>query len=334
MPLRPLGTSPLDGLFALLALMALSLLVTALLQTPGFMALEAWYYALHEKGYMTYIHITELRGGVTKVDDFRAHMIVQGAQALPLLALMWWYVRVWLPRRSEPDAPHHRTTAALLGLGCGGAMATFAAGCFLSLPGTVAACAAFAKEGVIDTLHSVGFLVAAGMFAVAAVRNAKASPGRPGRLIGGLLGLAAFGAFVIGMEEISWGQTWLGWESPDLFVEINDQKETNLHNIFNGWLQIAYYGVGFGTLAGTVGLLVLRDVMKSHPVAQAVLPPRALLFAAIWFPLGSEVFVYASTEVFETLMTLYALAYAFGVYTRTSNPAGEDLLDMGLRQTG
>ncbi len=34
-------------------------------------------------------------------------------------------------------------------------------------------------------------------------------------------------------EEISWGQHYFNWKSPDLFVEYNNQKETNLHNISN-----------------------------------------------------------------------------------------------------
>ena len=32
-------------------------------------------------------------------------------------------------------------------------------------------------------------------------------------------------------EEISWGQHIFGWKSPDFFIEINHQSETNIHNI-------------------------------------------------------------------------------------------------------
>jgi len=31
-------------------------------------------------------------------------------------------------------------------------------------------------------------------------------------------------------EEISWGQHIFGWETPDFFIEINSQNETNIHN--------------------------------------------------------------------------------------------------------
>jgi len=45
--------------------------------------------------------------------------------------------------------------------------------------------------------------------------------------------LIALGFFVIGMEEISWGQRIIGWQTPDTFSIYNYQNETNLHNAIN-----------------------------------------------------------------------------------------------------
>jgi len=42
--------------------------------------------------------------------------------------------------------------------------------------------------------------------------------------------LSAF-SFVIGMEEMSWGQMIFNWKTPSQLALINDQGETNLHNI-------------------------------------------------------------------------------------------------------
>ncbi len=36
-------------------------------------------------------------------------------------------------------------------------------------------------------------------------------------------------------EEVSWGQHWLGWETPPAIAAVNDQQETNLHNT-SSWL--------------------------------------------------------------------------------------------------
>lgn len=44
-----------------------------------------------------------------------------------------------------------------------------------------------------------------------------------------LLGLLLFISFG---EEISWGQRIFSWKTPELFNEMNFQKETNLHNIW------------------------------------------------------------------------------------------------------
>ena len=43
------------------------------------------------------------------------------------------------------------------------------------------------------------------------------------------------GCFVVAFEEISWGQTWFGWETPEAVAAVNDQGEIGLHNTSH-WL--------------------------------------------------------------------------------------------------
>ncbi len=43
------------------------------------------------------------------------------------------------------------------------------------------------------------------------------------------------GAFYFGGEELSWGQHLFGWATPDYLQALNDQQETNLHNM-SSWL--------------------------------------------------------------------------------------------------
>lgn len=47
--------------------------------------------------------------------------------------------------------------------------------------------------------------------------------------------LVGLGCFYFAGEEASWGQHLLGWQTPEGLNEINDQHETNLHNI-SSWL--------------------------------------------------------------------------------------------------
>lgn len=44
------------------------------------------------------------------------------------------------------------------------------------------------------------------------------------------LALLVFGCVYYAGEEISWGQHWFGWGTPDAWLDVNDQGETNLHN--------------------------------------------------------------------------------------------------------
>lgn len=43
------------------------------------------------------------------------------------------------------------------------------------------------------------------------------------------------GCFFFAGEEISWGQWYFGWDTPELWEELNYQEETNLHNT-TSWL--------------------------------------------------------------------------------------------------
>ncbi len=53
-----------------------------------------------------------------------------------------------------------------------------------------------------------------------------------------VVGLGAF-FFVAFGEEASWGQHWLGFDTPEELKQINAQQETNLHNL---WLIDSYEG--------------------------------------------------------------------------------------------
>lgn len=52
--------------------------------------------------------------------------------------------------------------------------------------------------------------------------------------------------FIFAFEEISWGQSFLGFNSPEFFEKYNFQQEMNLHNFLNPIFPLAY--VGFNLL--------------------------------------------------------------------------------------
>ena len=48
-----------------------------------------------------------------------------------------------------------------------------------------------------------------------------------------LIFLYLFGILYYFFEEISWGQHIFGWETPEFFLKINKQGETNIHNAYS-----------------------------------------------------------------------------------------------------
>lgn len=89
------------------------------------------------------------------------------------------------------------------------------------------------------------------------------------RLSQGFYGLFALGLFVVAMEEIAWGQTYLQFKTPEVLRAVNMQGQTTLHNIkgLHGDNELLIMAFGFGGLAG---------------IAAALLPACGLIHSA-WF---------------------------------------------------
>ncbi|MEZ4702636.1 MAG: hypothetical protein R2834_20045 [Rhodothermales bacterium] len=79
---------------------------------------------------------------------------------------------------------------------------------------------------------------------------------------------------LIGMEEISWGQQFLRFDTPESWMNLNSQGETNLHNLPGLQGNSEYMRLGFG-LAGLIGIALGRI-----PLFRPIATP-ALLFS--WF---------------------------------------------------
>lgn len=80
-----------------------------------------------------------------------------------------------------------------------------------------------------------------------AIKSRKSEAPTPTSVIYGVL---AFLLFVIGMEEIAWGQWFLGFETPESLKAINRQGEVTLHNIdgIHGKTEFIRLAFGLGGL--------------------------------------------------------------------------------------
>lgn len=103
------------------------------------------------------------------------------------------------------------------------------------------------------------------------------------RLAGPFFVVFGLGLILVGMEEIAWGQYWLGFESPAWFGESNAKGETTIHNIrgLDGRTEILRVLYGLGGLVG---------VWLSRTGRFRDITPPSILWT--WFALIAVVSVY------------------------------------------
>lgn len=132
---------------------------------------------------------------------------------------------------------------------------------------------------------------------------------------------ATLSCFYVAAEEISWGQHFLDWSTPEYWSGYNDQNETNLHNT-SSWLdQKPRLLLEIGVITGGLVIPLLRKFKpESLPVAfSSLYPPSLLSVVALVYVLvkiiektgeafGLVIFERAS-EVEELYMFYFVLLY-------------------------
>jgi hypothetical protein len=171
------------------------------------------------------------------------------------------------------------------------------------------------EDNVVEIITAVALLLAAAVGVVLAVRARRA--GRPALVWGFSLAFAAL-VFVIGMEEISWGQWIFFWQTPETLKEINGQGETNLHNI--GGLQGKSELFRFGFVAAAlVGVFCSRrPAFREIATPSSLIGPLLVVLGYVVVDLVDDLFVNvpwiittfsSMSEWVEMLIGLIALAY-------------------------
>lgn len=144
------------------------------------------------------------------------------------------------------------------------------------------------REGqLLGVLTEVALVAAFAWLTSAAVRSRGSKVARPlGIPISAIYGLMIAVTFIILMEEISWGQHWVGWSSGPLF-EGNAQNETNLHNFATYKFEACFY------TAAMLLFVALPEFWpgSSAPLSQSIgrfVPTRSFVLvglplAGLWF---------------------------------------------------
>ena len=171
------------------------------------------------------------------------------------------------------------------------------------------------EDQLVEWLQVVVLLIASGAFLLLTRRH-----WRDGRRISAVISiLLAVGAFVVVGEEISWGQRILGWATPPTLDAINEQGETNIHNIKS----IAttsrltqFVASGYGFLVPLVTLLpkAPRRVTESFfvpPVAVVSFFAGTFAYWAVRIPLDPTPAIFQISEITE--LTSYSGLAVLGI---------------------
>ena len=149
--------------------------------------------------------------------------------------------------------------------------------------------------------------------------------------------LFLLGAIYYAGEELSWGQHFFGWGTPEQWTEFNDQQETNLHNTAAIFDQIPRTLLSIAALIGGVLIPIFRKFKNHLPNKESffdwLLPTYVCLPAALLSLLVSwhekmykilditipEALDIRAGETKECLLALFMMMYALSIWYRNRN---------------
>ena len=82
----------------------------------------------------------------------------------------------------------------------------------------------FGEQGIIDTFIVLFIAIILGVLSILKMKSFEFP------FFKAWLTLLVLGCVYYAGEEVSWGQHWFGWVTPEGWMDVNDQGETNLHN--------------------------------------------------------------------------------------------------------
>ena len=146
-------------------------------------------------------------------------------------------------------------------------------------------------------------------------------------------------------EEISWGQQWFKWETNNFFKRINDQSETNFHNI-SSWLdQKPRFLLTFFVIFGGIfcPFLNKKNILNSKKLTTWIYPtiycfPTSLICLLYYFlDISYKFFCYGTpgidikckyipsllhfrtSEIIELYISFFLLIYILSINSRLKN---------------
>jgi hypothetical protein len=167
------------------------------------------------------------------------------------------------------------------------------------------------QEGVLDKLQFPMYLIVS----VLTFLMFKKSSGFESVVIL----LFSIGILLIAFEEISWGQTYFNFSTPDYLNSRNLQQETNIHNLdyIQNFTHLGYIAVGLFFSFGRI----LSSIHQLAPVVQKIIPnwkfigfnlPLAIYYYLFFYTnYQKNIIEYVAQEYFEFMFSLGLLIFIF-----------------------
>ncbi len=180
------------------------------------------------------------------------------------------------------------------------------------------------ETGGGENLTAILFLVAGILAFIVANRNDVMLP----RWLRIAFYTIALLAILIAGEEMSWGQHFFGWETPDWIAAVNIQDETNLHNMAERALDqkpravvviiIFIFGVlvplfrrNFSWLDGYPVLNWLMPGRLMIPTALGVVLPRLADRVQVWFDVLAPPLLDMPSPYYQEFQELFIASFVF-----------------------
>jgi len=168
------------------------------------------------------------------------------------------------------------------------------------------------EDNVVEYLSALFGVVGAAFFAgvvLAAWHLPDGSPNRRLTLV--FAALCALALFLLGMEEISWGQRLFGFGTPESFTA-NRQGEVNLHNFFTTPIHTVYRLGSWAVLILLPFLVTFGPRFRLFDTFHNFLPPRWI--AAMSAPVAC--FNYNTWPFFPTQVVVLSSLLMMAVFWR------------------
>ncbi|NNJ97727.1 MAG: hypothetical protein HKP12_11270 [Gammaproteobacteria bacterium] len=142
----------------------------------------------------------------------------------------------------------------------------------------------------VELLTFVMLLAGGGIGLLLALKTRRQ---RENGLVYGFYMLFSIGLVLIAMEEVAWGQWFLGFETPEAVAQLNRQGETTIHNLAGLHGHSEFLRLTFG-LGGLIGIW-----LSFSPSFRKISAPVILV---LWFLI---ITIHASVDVYNDFVAIH-----------------------------